>query len=89
MSGMWQELSHRGGEVSYEQLVETRDYILSQSTIRPKIGVICGSGLGGLAEQLDAEPAATVISYSNIPHFPAVSGKLRLKTPTPTVSVRM
>ena len=60
--------------VSYDDLLQARDYITSQTSIRPEIGVICGSGLGGLADDLDVEPSATVISYQNIPHFPAVSG---------------
>jgi hypothetical protein len=59
--------------VDYDQLLEARDYIQSQTSVKPEFGVICGSGLGGLAEQLDAEPAPRVISYSDIPHFPAVS----------------
>ena len=62
--------------MSYEQLVEARDYILSQTSVRPNIGVICGSGLGGLAEQLDADLGVSTISYSAIPHFPVVSGEL-------------
>lgn len=60
--------------VSYEDLVQARDYILSQTDIRPEIGVICGSGLGGLVDQLDSTHQPTVISYKTIPHFPAVSG---------------
>lgn len=60
--------------MGYEQVLEARDYILSQTSVRPEIGVICGSGLGGLAERLDTEPTRCVISYGDIPHFPAVSG---------------
>lgn len=33
----------------------------------PKIGIILGTGLGGLASQIDQ---ATVIPYGEIPHFP-------------------
>ena len=61
--------------MGYDDLLQARDYITSQTTIRPEIGVICGSGLGGLADHLDVDPPATVISYQNIPHFPAVSGR--------------
>ena len=66
--------SSSGCRVGYDQLVEARDYILSRTSVRPEFGVICGSGLGGLAEQLDAQPAPCVVSYTDIPHFPAVSG---------------
>ncbi len=33
----------------------------------PRVGIILGSGLGGLAEQIDAE---ATIDYGDIPHFP-------------------
>ena len=33
----------------------------------PKIGVVCGSGLGGFVSGLDN---VTSISYRDIPHFP-------------------
>ena len=61
--------------VSYDDLLQARDYIRRHTSIRPEIGVICGSGLGGLANHMDAEPPALVISYENIPHFPSVSGR--------------
>lgn len=35
----------------------------------PLIGIICGSGLGGLAETLHPEPRFS-IPYTDIPHFP-------------------
>ena len=61
--------------VSYDDLLQARDYIRKHTSIRPEIGVICGSGLGGLADRMDVEPPALVISYENIPHFPSVSGR--------------
>ncbi|MEQ8848722.1 purine-nucleoside phosphorylase [Botrimarina sp.] len=36
-------------------------------TLRPRVAVILGSGLGGLADRVDD---ATVIPYASIPHFP-------------------
>jgi purine-nucleoside phosphorylase len=42
-------------------------FLLSQSPLRPKIGLVLGSGLGGFADEL-AE--ATRIPYTNIPFFP-------------------
>ena len=60
--------------MSYEDLLQARDYIRSQSDVTPEIGVICGSGLGGLADHLDTDRPRTVICYSDIPHFPTVSG---------------
>ncbi|CAH2039636.1 unnamed protein product, partial [Iphiclides podalirius] len=52
---------------SYETLLETANFLLSRTSIRPSIGVICGSGMGSLAENItDAE----CIPYEEIPNFP-------------------
>lgn len=59
--------------MNYEDLEKSRDYIQSKTSVRPLIGVICGSGLGGLAEQLDKDQPSNIIPYSDIPHFPTVS----------------
>ena len=48
----------------YEQ---TADAILGQTTHRPTVGLILGSGLSSLA---DAVEDATVLPYSELPHFP-------------------
>ncbi len=41
--------------------------LLSKTSLRPKIGMVLGSGLGGLADELTD---ATRIPYSEIPSFP-------------------
>ena len=41
----------------------------------PKVGIICGSGLGGLVNTLEATPQVS-ISYSDIPGFPQGAGLL-------------
>jgi purine-nucleoside phosphorylase len=42
-------------------------YILSRTNLRPQIGMVLGSGLGGLADELTD---ATAIPYTEIPSFP-------------------
>jgi len=42
-------------------------FLLSQTSLRPKTGLVLGSGLGAFADQLDE---ATRIPYSQIPSFP-------------------
>ncbi len=54
--------------LSMEQIQETKQYIQNQLNGVPQIGLILGSGLGVLADQIQ-EP--TVIPYNQIPHFPA------------------
>jgi purine-nucleoside phosphorylase len=49
------------------QIDQARAVIASYSNLRPRIGLILGSGLGTLADQLDDQ---VVIRYSEIPGFP-------------------
>ncbi|KAM8892249.1 purine nucleoside phosphorylase 6 isoform 1-T1 [Spinachia spinachia] len=51
----------------YEEYKETADWLLAHTKQRPKIAIICGSGLGGLADLLDDK---TVFPYKDIPRFP-------------------
>eukprot|EP00058_Branchiostoma_floridae_P003250 XP_002588738.1 hypothetical protein BRAFLDRAFT_129278 [Branchiostoma floridae] len=52
---------------SYEDIQKLSDFILTKTKHRPKIAVICGSGLGGLADIVEDQNA---IDYSEIPNFP-------------------
>lgn len=56
-----------------EKLTETVSYIRSQSPIKPRVGLILGSGLGAFVDQVQI---STKIPYSDIPHFmpPTVEG---------------
>ena len=45
----------------------TCDYLKQQTTSTPTIGIILGTGLGGLVKEIAIEKT---ISYSDIPHFP-------------------
>ncbi|KFQ84120.1 Purine nucleoside phosphorylase, partial [Phoenicopterus ruber ruber] len=51
----------------YEVWKETADWLRARTVQRPKTAIICGSGLGGLADMLDNK---TVFPYEDIPHFP-------------------
>ena len=41
--------------------------------LRPVVGIICGSGLSGLADNVLLEPRFET-SYADIPHFPPSTG---------------
>ncbi|KAI9836676.1 MAG: hypothetical protein M1819_001312 [Sarea resinae] len=43
--------------------------LLPQDLMVPRIGIICGSGLGGLADTIQPEPRVEA-AYATIPHFP-------------------
>uniref|UniRef100_A0A3B4FSH9 Purine nucleoside phosphorylase n=1 Tax=Pundamilia nyererei TaxID=303518 RepID=A0A3B4FSH9_9CICH len=45
----------------------TADWLLNRTKQRPKVAIICGSGLGGLADLLEEK---TVFKYEDIPRFP-------------------
>lgn len=49
-----------------KQINEAVSFIQSKTTTIPKIGIILGSGLGPLAEQIEQ---ATSIPYEEVPHF--------------------
>ena len=57
---------------------EAQNYIESKTNVKPTIGIILGTGLGGLVKEIDI---IDEISYEDIPHFPVStvqshSGKL-------------
>jgi purine-nucleoside phosphorylase len=51
----------------YSRAEAAAQYLLSRTSLRPRIGVVLGSGLGSLA---DALAEATLVPYSEIPNFP-------------------
>ncbi|MFZ5353532.1 MAG: purine-nucleoside phosphorylase [Bacillota bacterium] len=50
-----------------QRIEKAAEYINSKIEIKPEIGIILGTGLGSLAEQIENP---TVIEYSQIPEFP-------------------
>ncbi|TGZ85053.1 inosine guanosine and [Ascodesmis nigricans] len=58
----------------FDEATKSADFIrsqLPQELQNPVLGIICGSGLGGLADTLHAEPAPRkAIGYEDIPGFP-------------------
>ena len=51
----------------FDQIETARAFIAARAPIAPRIGLILGSGLGGVADEL---ADATVIPYAEIPGFP-------------------
>jgi purine-nucleoside phosphorylase len=71
----------------YDSIQDAKRTLQSRWTGKPRFGIILGTGLGGLAEEIQAE---AVFAYKDIPHFPVptvqshagrlVCGKLAGKT---------
>jgi purine-nucleoside phosphorylase len=51
----------------YEQIQEVKEFIQSRWAGRPSIGIILGTGLGGLGEDIETEVR---LVYEEVPHFP-------------------
>src|SRR5262245_13142330 len=51
----------------YDQVQEAKAAIQSRWGGKPRVGIILGTGLGGLAEDIATDAA---IAYGDIPHFP-------------------
>lgn len=58
---------------SFEHVQSIGELLLGKTKHRPTIGIICGSGLGGLADLVD-DP--TVVHYNEIPSFPISTGEM-------------
>lgn len=50
---------------------------LPSSLQAPRVAIICGSGLGGLASTID-DQLRVEIDYCDIPHFPNLTGQSQL-----------
>lgn len=55
---------------SYKVAKSAVDYIKTKVNASPEVGIICGSGLGALAEIVTD---TTVIKYSEIKEFPKIT----------------
>jgi len=52
---------------TYEDIKEVSNFVRSRIPVQPEVGIILGSGLGGLAENIERP---TKIPYTEIPHWP-------------------
>ncbi len=55
----------------FEQIREATDHILTRTKMKPKFGLVLGTGLGDVAEEIEAD---AVIPYGEIPHFVESTG---------------
>ncbi len=51
----------------HKQIDEAVSFLRTKTSLKPSIGIILGTGLGGLVKEMKQE---SVIDYGDIPHFP-------------------
>jgi purine-nucleoside phosphorylase len=51
----------------HDQVMQARDAIRARWAGTPQVGIILGTGLGGLVDEIQAE---CVVAYADLPHFP-------------------
>jgi purine-nucleoside phosphorylase len=56
----------------YDQVQEAKQFIQARWPGRPQVGIILGTGLGGLAEDIESDVR---LAYEEIPHFPQATVK--------------
>lgn len=56
----------------YAKMKETTSFIQNKINFEPQFGIILGTGLGGLVDEIEVEME---ISYEEIPHFPVSTGE--------------
>ena len=50
-----------------KRIEEAVRFLRGKTALQPAIGIILGTGLGGLVREINAE---VVVDYADIPHFP-------------------
>ena len=55
-----------------DKIKETTDYIFAKTGAKPDYGIVLGSGLGGLVNEIQIEHA---LEYTSIPNFPVSTVK--------------
>jgi hypothetical protein len=68
---------------AYVRATETAQYVRSQlpeALQNPKVAIVCGSGLGGLADTIEPSPKVE-LAYGSIPNFPKSTGMLVIEPP--------
>lgn len=56
---------------SFDEIEEIAKYLKANTKYRPKIGIVCGTGLGTLVNAVEKQD---VFPYEKIPNFPRSTG---------------
>lgn len=65
-------------DTAYSKAVETVEFLrlkLPSALAKPRVAIVCGSGLGGLVSTLN-DDVKEEWAYKDVPHFPQSTGEL-------------
>ena len=79
----WQDAHWEMNTSVFNRAIETVEHLrmkLPEHLNKPRVAIVCGSGLGGLAEIVnkndeDGKEGKTVWEYKDVPNFPLSTGK--------------
>lgn len=60
-------MAENSGSHKFEDVEKIKNFLLEKTSVRPTVGVICGSGLGGLVNNVENKES---FNYEDIPGFP-------------------
>ena len=66
-SSTTRSVSLSSDQMTYDDVQSVAHHLLHQTKILPEVGIICGSGLEELAEDLDKDNDRDVFPYKDIP----------------------
>ncbi len=64
-----EKMPHGGLHTVLENIDAAADYLRSEGIVKPEVGLILGSGLGGYVDTLKEKKDTIVVEYSKIPGF--------------------
>jgi purine-nucleoside phosphorylase len=78
LSDAHEEMATNHPSAIFNRCVETVEHLrvkLPEELAQPRVAIVCGSGLGGLAECINKDGPRWEIDYKDVPNFPVPSGK--------------
>ena len=57
---------------SYDEVQKIKEFLFNKTAFRPTVGVVCGSGLGALVNNVENKE---IFNYTDVPGFPISTGK--------------
>ena len=75
-------------DTQFDKAVETVEFLrstLPPALAKPKVAIVCGSGLGGLVNTLN-DDVREEWAYKDVPNFPQSTGKYCIETTTDQVT---